>query len=102
MKNPFLDEKDHSPFILAFHPYLKYSVSADSKLFYFSIYGRDRNDDRFNGSINNLLPKFNVKPQIIGWGHTQFGKFVNLEPDDMIREAALAALTKAGLEPQDI
>ena len=84
-----------SSFILAGHLYLKFSVSADSKLFYFGIYGRDRNDDRFNGSINNLLPKFNVKPQITGWGHTQFGKFVNLEPEDMIREAALAALTKA-------
>lgn len=43
-----------------------------------------------------------MKPQITGWGHTQFGKFANLEPEDMIREAALAALTKAGLEPQDI
>ncbi len=43
-----------------------------------------------------------MKPQITGWGHTQFGKFVNLEPEDIIREAALAALTKAGLELQDI
>ena len=90
------------PFILVVHSYLKFSVSADSKFFYFGIYGRDRSDDVFNGSINNFLPKLNVKPQITGWGHTQFGKFVNLEPEDMIRVAALAALTKAGLEPQDI
>ena len=90
------------PFILAVHSYLKFSVSADSKLFYFGIYGRDRSDEVFNESIDNFLPKFNVKPQITGWGHTQFGKFVNLEPEDMIREAALAALTKAGLEPKDI
>ena len=81
---------------------MKFSVSADSKLFYFGIYGRDRSDEVFNGSINHFLSKLNVKPQITGWGHTQFGKFVNLEPEDMIREAALAALTKAGLEPQDI
>ena len=91
-----------SSFILARHLYLKFSVSADSKLFYFGIYGRDRSDEVFNGSINHFLSKLNVKPQITGWGHTQFGKFVNLEPEDMIREAALAALTKAGLEPQDI
>ena len=90
------------PFILAVHSYLKFSVSVDSKLFYFGIYGRDRSDDVFDVSIDNFLPKFNMKPQITGWGHTQFGKFVNLEPEDMIREAALAALTKAGLEPQDI
>ena len=37
------------PFILAVHTYLKFSVSADSKLFYFGIYGRDRSDDRLNG-----------------------------------------------------
>ena len=90
------------PFILAGHLYLKFSVSADSKLFYFGIYGRDRSDEVFNGSIDNFLPKFNVKQQITGWGHTLFGKFVNLELEDMIREAALAALTKAGLESQDI
>ena len=80
-----------SSIILAGHLYLKFSVSADSKLFYFAIYRRDSSDEVFNVSINNFLPKFNVKPQITGWGHTQFGKFVNLEPEDMIREAALAA-----------
>ena len=73
---------------------MKFSVSADSKLFYFGIYGRVRIDDVFNGSIDNFFLKLNVKPQITGWGHTQFGKFVNLELEDMIREAALAALTK--------
>ena len=90
------------PFILAVNSYLKFSVSADSKLFYFGVYGRDRSDVVFDVSIDNFLPKFNVKPQIAGWGHTQFGKFSNLYPEDMIREAVLAALTKAGLEPQDI
>ena len=87
------------PFILAVHLYLKFSVSADSKLFYFGIYGRDMSDKVFYLSTDNFLLKLNVKPQITGCWHTQFGKFVNLEPEDMIREAALAALTKAGLEP---
>jgi|TARA_Y100000031_G_C8011718_1_gene288399 hypothetical protein len=43
-----------SPFILAVHPYLKFSVSADSKLLYFGIYGRDRSDEVFNLSIDNF------------------------------------------------
>ena len=45
---------------------------------------------------------YHVKSQITGWGHTRFGKFENINPEEMIREASLEALKKAGLEPQDI
>ena len=42
------------PFILAVNSYLKFSVSVDSKLFYFGIYGKDRSDEVFNESIDNF------------------------------------------------
>ena len=43
-----------------------------------------------------------MKPQITGWGHTRFGKFESIEPEEMIREAGNQALMKAGLGPEDI
>ncbi len=41
-------------------------------------------------------------PQIIGWGHTPFGKLDQLDLEQMFRDAALPALASAGLEPADI
>jgi acetyl-CoA C-acetyltransferase len=41
-------------------------------------------------------------PLIIGWGHTAFGKLDAKEPEQLIDEAASAAIAAAGLEPQDI
>ena len=42
------------------------------------------------------------KPCIIGWGHTRFGKFQDIELEELIREAALPALESSGLEHDDI
>ncbi len=42
------------------------------------------------------------QPYIVGWGHTPFGKLDNMDFDQLIREAALPAITSAGLEPSDI
>ena len=42
------------------------------------------------------------KPCIIGWGHTRFGKFQDIELEALIREAALPALESSGLEHDDI
>lgn len=39
---------------------------------------------------------------IVGWGHTPFGKLDNLDLEQLFRDAAGAAMTSAGLEPQDI
>ena len=39
---------------------------------------------------------------IIGWGHTPFGKFDQLDLEQLIRDAVQPALASAGLEPQDI
>ncbi len=39
---------------------------------------------------------------IIGWGHTPFGKLDNVDIEQLFRDAALPALTSAGLEPKDI
>ena len=39
---------------------------------------------------------------IIGWGHTPFGKFDQLDLEQLIRDAVLPALASAGLEAQDI
>ena len=40
--------------------------------------------------------------QITGWGHTRFGKFESIEPEEMIREAGMEALMRARLDPKDI
>lgn len=42
------------------------------------------------------------QPYIVGWGHTPFGKLDNVDLEQLIREAALPAITSAGLEPADI
>ena len=39
---------------------------------------------------------------IIGWGHTPFGKFDQLDLEQLIRDAVQPALESAGLEPKDI
>ena len=39
---------------------------------------------------------------IVGWGHTPFGKFDNLDLEQLIRDAVQPALASAGLEPKDI
>jgi len=39
---------------------------------------------------------------IIGWGHTPFGKFDQLDLEQLIRDAVQPALDSAGLEPKDI
>ncbi len=39
---------------------------------------------------------------IVGWGHTPFGKFDNLDLEQLIRDAVQPALASAGLEPRDI
>jgi acetyl-CoA C-acetyltransferase len=39
---------------------------------------------------------------IIGWGHTPFGKFDQLDLEQLIRDAVQPALASAGLEPNDI
>ncbi|MFO1321422.1 MAG: acetyl-CoA acetyltransferase [Burkholderiales bacterium] len=41
-------------------------------------------------------------PHIVGWGHTPFGKFDNLDSESLIRLAASDALANAGVEAQDI
>lgn len=39
---------------------------------------------------------------ITGWGHTAFGKFDSVDPEQLIRQAVEPALQTAGLAPQDI
>ncbi len=39
---------------------------------------------------------------IVGWGHTPFGKLDNINLEQLIRDAALPAIARAGLEPADI
>ena len=39
---------------------------------------------------------------IIGWGHTPFGKFDQMDLEQLIRDAVQPALASAGLEPKDI
>lgn len=41
-------------------------------------------------------------PHIIGWGHTQFGKLDRVDPEQLIRDAALPALANADVAPSDI
>lgn len=43
-----------------------------------------------------------MQPYIIGWGHTPFGKHDAIDTEQLVREAALAALDKAGLAPADV
>ena len=39
---------------------------------------------------------------LVGWGHTPFGKFDNMDLEQLIRDAVQPALDSAGLEPKDI
>ncbi len=39
---------------------------------------------------------------ISGWGHTPFGKLDNLDLEQLLRDAALPAISSAGLQPADI
>jgi len=41
-------------------------------------------------------------PYIIGWGHTPFGKFDAVDPEQLVREAIEPALRTAGLQASDI
>ena len=41
-------------------------------------------------------------PMIVGWGHTKFGKHDNVGIEELIREAALAALESSGFDLSDI
>lgn len=43
-----------------------------------------------------------TSPCIVGWGHTPFGKFDNLDSESLIRMAASDALASAGVEARDI
>lgn len=43
-----------------------------------------------------------ITPHIVGWGHTPFGKLDALDAEQLFRDAALAAIASAGLEPGDI
>ena len=42
------------------------------------------------------------QPYIVGWGHTPFGKLDGISLEQLIRDAALPAISSAGLEPADI
>jgi acetyl-CoA C-acetyltransferase len=39
---------------------------------------------------------------IVGWGHTPFGKFDNVDPEQLLRQAIGPALATAGLQAEDI
>jgi len=41
-------------------------------------------------------------PHIIGWGHTPFGKLDQADLEDLIRDASMAAMQQADIEPADI
>lgn len=41
-------------------------------------------------------------PHIIGWGHTLFGKLDQADLEDLIRDASMAAMAQADVEPTDI
>ena len=41
-------------------------------------------------------------PHIIGWGHTPFGKLDQADLEDLIRDASMAAMQQADVEPADI
>jgi acetyl-CoA C-acetyltransferase len=41
-------------------------------------------------------------PMIVGWGHTKFGKHDAIEIEDLIAQAALAAVDSSGFELSDI
>lgn len=41
-------------------------------------------------------------PYIVGWGHTQFGKLDSVTTEDLIRQSALPAIERAGVELADI
>jgi len=41
-------------------------------------------------------------PHIVGWGHTPFGKLDAMDAETMFRNAALQAIERAGLTPEDI
>lgn len=43
-----------------------------------------------------------MKPIIVGWGHTPFGKFDQLSLEDLIHVAAKEALASAGIEGKDV
>lgn len=43
-----------------------------------------------------------MQPYIIGWGHTPFGKHDAMDTEQLVRDAAMAALDKAGLAPADV
>ncbi|MDP3136952.1 MAG: acetyl-CoA acetyltransferase [Burkholderiaceae bacterium] len=43
-----------------------------------------------------------MQPYIIGWGHTPFGKHDAIDTEQLVRDAAMAALDKAGLAPADV
>ena len=42
------------------------------------------------------------QPYIVGWGHTPFGKLDGISLEQLIRDAALPAISSAALEPADI
>ena len=44
----------------------------------------------------------NPSSYIVGWGHTPFGKLDQVDSEQLIREAASAALETAGLAPADV
>jgi acetyl-CoA C-acetyltransferase len=41
-------------------------------------------------------------PHIVGWGHTPFGKLDAIDSEQLFRDAALQAISSAGLDPADI
>src|ERR1700752_4969543 len=43
-----------------------------------------------------------ASPYIIGWGHTPFGKFDTIDPEQLLRQAIEPALQTAGIESTDI
>lgn len=50
----------------------------------------------------NALNKSEIKPHIIGWGHTPFGKLDMLTVEDLVGQAASQAIESADLAPQHI
>lgn len=43
-----------------------------------------------------------ASPYIVGWGHTPFGKFDSLDPEQLVRQAIEPALQTAGISAADV
>jgi len=43
-----------------------------------------------------------IRQSIVGWAHSQFGKFPNLDVEDLIASVAGGAIADAGIEPSEV